>query len=44
MYFQEVGKQGIDRKIFNKKSTKCNITHPQSRNLQAKLSGEKLKS
>jgi len=36
-------KQGIDQQIFNRKSISRKITHRQSRKLQAKLTGEKLK-
>jgi len=37
------GKQGICQELFNRKSISRKITHPQSLNLQAKLTGEKLK-
>ena len=36
-------KQGIDQQIFNRKPISRKITHPQSWNLQAKFTGEKLK-
>jgi len=36
-------KQGIDQKIFDRKSISRKITHPQSWKLHAKLTGEKLK-
>ena len=36
-------KQGIDQRIFNRKSISRRIMHPQSWKLQAKLTGEKLK-
>jgi len=42
--FHDGCKQGIDQQMFNRKSISCNITHPQSRKLQAKLTGEKLKA
>ena len=41
--FHDGCKQGIDQQIFNWKSISRKITHPQSRKLQAKLTGEKLK-
>jgi len=41
--FYDGCKQGIHQQIFNMKSISRKITHPQSRNLQAKLTGEKLK-
>ena len=36
-------KQGIDQRIFNRKSISRKITHPQSWKLRAKLTGEKVK-
>jgi len=42
--FYDGCKQGIDLQIFNRKSISRKITNPQSRKLQAKLMGEKLKS
>jgi len=42
--FHDGCKQGIDQQIFNRKSISRKITHPQSWKLQAKLTGEKLKS
>ena len=41
--FHDGCKQGIDQQIFNRKSISRKITHPQSWNLQAKFTGEKLK-
>jgi len=41
--FHDGCKQGIDQQIFNRKSISRKITHPQSWELQAKLTGEKLK-
>ena len=38
------GKQAIDQPNFKRKSISRKITHPPSWNVQAKLTGEKLKS